>query len=590
VTSGSALASGTSSGRISSALLENAFRITCPEIVVQITSTPTWQPLACLTVRDVSWSHNTAGDAVEIELVLDHLQLDDQSPRGAVIFVPIRRLGTQGLPLLHLAASRHGGGADVTRWPYVSASLQPFELELHEQWLLAVMQLVDNLSREASEEQKVAHKAMDTDWVGVPKPSYLPAKVWQGDGTENQAVYLELLHLHPAQFFVTFMGTGNLLSQRSGGLWLPMHILESVWSSLHDTSLSFNALVLEHTFIPSDQLATRFVAVYKTRLLKQLPKILGSADALGDPVGLIRNCSKGFTDFFYEPAEGIVRSPKDFAKGVKKGTVSLVSHTLGGALGSGSKVLGAVSKGFEAASLDKEYARNRANERREVTGVASGVATGVKGFGKGVFGGLVGLVEKPVKGAAEGGAKGFFKGVGKGITGVVTKPIAGTVSLAQGVVGGIGKEVANQSRPPKAHRLYPPGSGALRGPPRLSRESRAADSWTSGPVLEASVYLESRLPGQHHTRRDKLWLELSDRSMGGPTKLELEWRERPGAASKGRASLSGATLSAPKKQRGGSGCSLKIRGDVCGKIVMTFESREATEEWRRVLGSSLRHK
>ena len=46
-------------------------------------------------------------------------------------------------------------------------------------------------------------------------------------------------------------------------------------------------------------------------------------DLLGDPLGLVKNLGAGVLDFFYEPALGLVRSPKEFGAGLAKGTLSL---------------------------------------------------------------------------------------------------------------------------------------------------------------------------------------------------------------------------------------------------------------------------
>lgn len=39
---------------------------------------------------------------------------------------------------------------------------------------------------------------------------------------------------------------------------------------------------------------------------------------LGNPVGLVNNLGTGVVDFFYEPAQGLVKSPKDFSVGLAK--------------------------------------------------------------------------------------------------------------------------------------------------------------------------------------------------------------------------------------------------------------------------------
>jgi vacuolar protein sorting-associated protein 13A/C len=47
--------------------------------------------------------------------------------------------------------------------------------------------------------------------------------------------------------------------------------------------------------------------------------VIGSADVLGNPVGLFNNVSSGVRDFFYEPMQGFeITRPQDFGKGLAK--------------------------------------------------------------------------------------------------------------------------------------------------------------------------------------------------------------------------------------------------------------------------------
>jgi hypothetical protein len=78
----------------------------------------------------------------------------------------------------------------------------------------------------------------------------------------------------------------------------------------------------------------------------QVYKILGSADFLGNPVGLLGNLGTGVKDFFFEPAQGLVESPEAFGKGLAKGSVSLVKHTTYGLFNTVSKLTGTAGKGI----------------------------------------------------------------------------------------------------------------------------------------------------------------------------------------------------------------------------------------------------
>ncbi len=58
-----------------------------------------------------------------------------------------------------------------------------------------------------------------------------------------------------------------------------------------------------------------------------MQKLLGSVDILGIPIKLGGSLFTGITEFFYEPARGIVHGPEDFARGLAAGTLSLIKHS-----------------------------------------------------------------------------------------------------------------------------------------------------------------------------------------------------------------------------------------------------------------------
>ncbi len=74
--------------------------------------------------------------------------------------------------------------------------------------------------------------------------------------------------------------------------------------------LTMNSLVLTHAFASQKTLVALVAGHYKRQALGQLYKIIGSAEFIGSPIGLVTNLGTGVFDFFYEPAQGIVKSPQ----------------------------------------------------------------------------------------------------------------------------------------------------------------------------------------------------------------------------------------------------------------------------------------
>jgi vacuolar protein sorting-associated protein 13A/C len=65
---------------------------------------------------------------------------------------------------------------------------------------------------------------------------------------------------------------------------------------------------------------------YSTNVVVELYKLVGSADWLGNPVGLVSSISKGVTDLVYKPAEAFMVGPQEFTREFYKGTKSLMQQ------------------------------------------------------------------------------------------------------------------------------------------------------------------------------------------------------------------------------------------------------------------------
>jgi len=225
---------------------------------------------------------------------------------------------------------------------------------------------------------------------------------------------------------------------------------------MDNAALCFNSLYLENPFVSQDYL-TQIVSSHYTRQgIQQVYKLLGSTEALGNPVGLFSNVGTGVMDFFYEPAQGIIESPQAFAKGLAKGTSSLVKNTVYGTFNSVSKIAGAIGKGVATLSFDDEYVKKRQiNQRKQPKHFIAGAGQGMFALGKGIFDGVTGIVVKPVQGVRKDGAKGFAKGLGQGIIGVAVKPVAGVFEAVSKTSEGIKNTTTYFDKDKELRRIRP---------------------------------------------------------------------------------------------------------------------------------------
>lgn len=89
-------------------------------------------------------------------------------------------------------------------------------------------------------------------------------------------------------------------------------------ANIDSAPLSFNVLLLENPFCSQDKLLNIIKKHYTRQAITELHTLLGSTEILGNPVGLFHSVGSGVVDFFYEPAQGLVTSPKAFGTGLAK--------------------------------------------------------------------------------------------------------------------------------------------------------------------------------------------------------------------------------------------------------------------------------
>ncbi|KAJ0056092.1 hypothetical protein NL108_001102 [Boleophthalmus pectinirostris] len=255
--------------------------------------------------------------------------------------------------------------------------------------------------------------------------------------------FFEHFHISPIKLHLSLSlgSSGDDPSQEAAAVQSLNLLLKSIGATLTDVDdIIFKLAFFEvkYQFYSRDKLMWEVISHYSEQFLKQMYVLVLGLDVLGNPFGLIRGLSEGVEAFFYEPFQGAVQGPEEFAEGFVIGVRSLLGHTVGGAAGMVSKITGSVGKGLAAITMDKEYQQKRREEmNRPPKDFGESLAKGGKGLLKGVVGGVTGIVTKPMEGAKKEGAAGFFKGIGKGLVGVVARPTGGIVDMASSTFQGI---------------------------------------------------------------------------------------------------------------------------------------------------------
>lgn len=139
------------------------------------------------------------------------------------------------------------------------------------------------------------------------------------------------------------------------------------------------------------------------------------------------------------------QGPWAFLGGVANGSTSLVKHLSAGTLTSVTNFASSVSRNLDRLSLDQEHCdRNEVIRRERPKGLGQGLVNGLSGVGVSILGAVGGIAHHPISAIMEQGLSptGLVSGVTRGLVGVVTKPLGGAAELVaqtgQGLLTGSG--------------------------------------------------------------------------------------------------------------------------------------------------------
>ncbi|XP_032870852.1 vacuolar protein sorting-associated protein 13C isoform X2 [Amblyraja radiata] len=394
------------------------------------------------------------------------LQIDNQLA-GAIFptaFYPVLppksiALDSEPKPFVDISIiTRFNEHSQVTQFKYFMVLIQEMAVKIDQGFLNALITLFTPAS----------------DLVGTQKTSLIDqdmesikAELIETSITDASSLsFFEYFHISPIKLHLSLsLDSGGEESRGTKQEAMRLQTIHVLLTSIGATLTDVDDLIFKLAFFETkcqfyrrDQLMLAAGRHYGEQFLKQMYVLVLGLDVLGNPFGLIRGLSEGVEAFFYEPFQGAVQGPEEFAEGFVIGVRSLLGHTVGGAAGVVSRITGSVGKGLAAITMDKEYQQKRREEmNRQPKDFGDSLAKGGKGLIRGVLGGFTGIITKPFEGAKKEGAAGFFKGVGKGLVGVVARPTGGIIDMASSTFQGIKKvaestEDVSKLRPPRCIR------------------------------------------------------------------------------------------------------------------------------------------
>lgn len=343
----------------------------------------------------------------------------------------------------------------------------------------------------------------------------------------SRRIYVEDLKLFSTKIILSSSVSRGSLSSRRMSLSPALRPFMAFLMNVENCEFEFSSLELRHLFDSKTHFYSLIRQYYESQLSNQKMKLLTSNSLVGNPAALFDSVAMGAKDLLSEPGRG--RSGGEILFGVGRGSKSLITHTVGGIVGSISSIPQAVSTGLESAVGDETYVAERerirgtqlsGGRRVGTSNPAQGAVSGFLSFAHGISSGVAGLVKDPVQGAMQGGATGFLKGVRKGIVGGVVKPVAGAIDLIAEPAASISKQMNEAD----AQRRRGGEIFAPQRPPRTfwgdSKRLVAFDMKTAtGEELYKAVQITS---GVSHGARLVDWVELSDRK-GRTDQNASEW-------------------------------------------------------------------
>lgn len=149
--------------------------------------------------------------------------------------------------------------------------------------------------------------------------------------------FYDNLHLGPLKIHVSFSMAGSESKALPGILSTILQGVGVTLTDINDVVFRLAFFEREFQFLTQRQLVSECVTHYSGQAVKQLYVLVLGLDVIGNPYGLVVGFTKGVEDLFYEPFQGAIQGPGEFAEGLVLGVRSLFGHTVGGAAGAVSK-------------------------------------------------------------------------------------------------------------------------------------------------------------------------------------------------------------------------------------------------------------
>ncbi|CAK9441286.1 uncharacterized protein LODBEIA_P51550 [Lodderomyces beijingensis] len=392
--------------------------------------------LSYITIKGLEFRYNESNIYQNFSVKLKWVQIDNQLYGGIfpIVLYPsvVPKTGKElnehpafSASVCRVKDESHG----VLFIKYATVLFQELTFDIGEDFLYALLDFAKFPGASWNKEQ--VDRLCD-DNLDIPEPLQL---------NDTSDIYFEALHLQPVQANISFVRTDSVDAEdktvAQNALMFCFNVLTMAMGNISDAPIKLNALFIENVRVPTPLLVDSIQTHYKQAFFYQLHNIVGSADFLGNPVGLFNLLSSGVIDIFYEPYQGFVLNdrPQELGIGLAKGGLSFMKKSVFGFSDSFSKITGSLAKGLSVATMDPRFQERRRLQMKR--NKANHFAGGANSFFESITSGIGGIAVDPIEGASTGGAAGFLKGLGRGMIGLPSKTAIGVLDFASNISEGI---------------------------------------------------------------------------------------------------------------------------------------------------------
>jgi vacuolar protein sorting-associated protein 13A/C len=381
---------------------------------------------------------------IQCHLKINRLQIDNQlsdSIFGIVMspIAPPKTLAADQLPKSFIELSTViQRQATMNRFKYNSILIQEFLIQIDRGLLLSLQELFEAALKKLNNRQLIAKDLKDILKNDIIAESLL----------SSRKSYYDSIHFSPLKVHVSFSMGGASGGQFPFGFDLIIRSAGVTLTEFNDVVFKLDYFERKNILVADSELISIVIKHYTTQVLKQFYVLVLGLDVIGNPMKLVLGLQKGVGDFFYEPFQGIIQGPEEFAEGMALGLKSLASNVFGGAAGALGSITGTLGEGVSVLTMDDKFRR----ERRSRLNRKEGFAERGKNLFRDVLAGVTGVITQPVEGAMEEGFGGLLKGMGRGVVGIVAQPTTGVIDFASGSMHALKraidpKQEAKQMRP-----------------------------------------------------------------------------------------------------------------------------------------------